>query len=165
MTVVGITGVFKPHGGNYLVSVLNSLGYKARFKNFDRSAYFDAIADSRLRIQAGIAGWFQDNPTPGDFFDATLTCRSFTPASSVNQNYAAFCNRRIDAEMAHARSLRNTDPGAASRLWSKVDRDVVDQAPWLVLQNPLSFVLVSRRVGNYQYSPQWGALLDQLWVR
>jgi len=24
---------------------------------------------------------------------------------------------------------------------------------------------VSRRVGNYQYSPQWGMLLDQLWVR
>jgi peptide/nickel transport system substrate-binding protein len=24
---------------------------------------------------------------------------------------------------------------------------------------------VSRRVGNYQYNPQWGALLDQLWVR
>lgn len=41
VTVVGITAVFKPHGGNYLVSVLNSLGYKARFKNFDRSAYFD----------------------------------------------------------------------------------------------------------------------------
>ena len=165
VTVVGITGVFKPHGGTYLVSVLNSLGYKARFKNFARDAYFDAIADSRLRIQAGIAGWFQDNPTPGDFFDPTLTCRSFTPASSVNQNYAAFCNRRIDAEMARARSLQDTDPGAASRLWSKVDRDVVDQAPWLVLQNPLSLVLVSRRVGNYQYSPEWGALLDQIWVK
>ena len=25
--------------------------------------------------------------------------------------------------------------------------------------------LVSRRVGNYQYNPQWGVLLDQLWVR
>ena len=23
---------------------------------------------------------------------------------------------------------------------------------------------VSRRVGNYQYNPQWGALLDQMWV-
>ena len=24
---------------------------------------------------------------------------------------------------------------------------------------------VSRRVGNYQYNPQWGALLDQMWVK
>jgi hypothetical protein len=25
--------------------------------------------------------------------------------------------------------------------------------------------LVSKRVGSYQYNPQWGVLLDQLWVR
>jgi hypothetical protein len=24
--------------------------------------------------------------------------------------------------------------------------------------------LVSRRVGNYEFSPQWGTLVDQLWV-
>jgi hypothetical protein len=26
-------------------------------------------------------------------------------------------------------------------------------------------VLVARRVGNYQFSPIWGPLYDQLWVR
>ena len=25
--------------------------------------------------------------------------------------------------------------------------------------------LVSRRVGDYEFSPQWGVLIDQLWVR
>jgi YVTN family beta-propeller protein len=165
VTVVGIAGIFQPHGGNHLVSVLRTLGYKVRFKNFKRSAYFAAISDSRSRIQAGIMGWLQDYPSAGNFFDAQLTCRSFIPGSSANQNYAEFCNRRIDAEIAGARSLQTTDPGAASRLWSKVDRDVVDQAPWLFIQNPLSLVLVSQRVGNYQYSPQWGPLLDLLWVR
>jgi hypothetical protein len=25
--------------------------------------------------------------------------------------------------------------------------------------------IVSRRVGNYQYNPQWGVLFDQLWVK
>ena len=25
--------------------------------------------------------------------------------------------------------------------------------------------LISHRVGNYQYNPVWGALLDQLWIR
>jgi hypothetical protein len=33
------------------------------------------------------------------------------------------------------------------------------------MQNELQTTLVSRRVGNYQYNPQWGPLLDQLWVR
>ncbi len=32
-------------------------------------------------------------------------------------------------------------------------------------QNPLNVDFVSRRVGNYQHNPQWGVLLDQLWVK
>jgi hypothetical protein len=31
--------------------------------------------------------------------------------------------------------------------------------------NPASVEVVSKRVGNYQYNPQYGSLLDQLWVR
>jgi hypothetical protein len=34
------------------------------------------------------------------------------------------------------------------------------------LTNPAAVAFVSRRVGDYQYSPQWGSVLyDQLWVR
>jgi hypothetical protein len=33
------------------------------------------------------------------------------------------------------------------------------------ISNQLGSVFVSRRVGNYQYNPQWGILVDQLWVR
>ena len=42
---------------------------------------------------------------------------------------------------------------------------IVDQAPYLWLLNPIAVEFVSERVGNYQYSPQWGVLLNQLWVR
>jgi hypothetical protein len=38
-------------------------------------------------------------------------------------------------------------------------------SPWVFLMNIISLEFVSARVGNYQYSPQWGILLDQLWVR
>ena len=31
--------------------------------------------------------------------------------------------------------------------------------------NPRIVDFVSARVGNYQYHPQWGVLLDQLWVK
>ena len=110
-------------------------------------------------------GWAQDYPSAGNWFPILLTCSSFTPRSRDNQNFAEFCDPRIDAEIARARTLQTIDPGAASRLWSKIDRDVVDQAPWVFLQNPLQVDFVSRRVGNYQYNPQWGVLLDQLWVR
>ena len=44
-------------------------------------------------------------------------------------------------------------------------RRVIDQAPVVPLTNGKSLSLVSRRVGNYQYSQQTGVLYDQLWVR
>jgi hypothetical protein len=68
-------------------------------------------------------------------------------------------------DVAADRALEVADPGAASRIWRRVDHDVVRLAPWVFMQNELQTTLVSRRVGNYQYNPQWGPLLDQLWVR
>ena len=165
VTVAG-RAVFQKTGGEYLVSVLKSLGYTAHLRTFKtRGAYFAAAKDSRQKIQAGIAAWQHDYPTAGDFLPTLLTCNSFIPHSTNNQNLAEFCNHRIDAEIARARSLEVADPGAASRLWQTVDHNIVRQAPWVFLQDPLNVTLVSRPVGNYQYNPQWGVLLDQLWVR
>ena len=166
VTVAGIAGIFQPHGGDYFVSVLRSLGYRAHFRNFkDFDTYFAAVGDSRRKIQSGITNWVADYPTAGNFLPNQLTCSSFLPNSNANQNQAEFCNRSIDAEIARARSLQATDPGAASRLWTKVDHDIVREAPWVFLQNPAQIDFVSRRVGNYQYNPQWRMLLGQLWVK
>ena len=33
------------------------------------------------------------------------------------------------------------------------------------LLTPSTIDFVSHRVGNYEYNPVWGALLDQMWVR
>ena len=104
VTVAGIAGIFQPHGGDYLVSLLRRLGYRARFENFKRGDYYAAIADPRRRIHAGITGWDQDYPSAGNFLEPQLTCGS-------NGNYAKFCNRRIDAEIARARSLQATIRG------------------------------------------------------
>jgi hypothetical protein len=41
---------------------------------------------------------------------------------------------------------------------------VVDQALWIAYMNPGWNQLLADRVGNYEYHPQWGVLIDQLWV-
>ena len=98
-------------------------------------------------------------------FEPLLTCSAFKPNSGLNLNPAEFCNRRIDAEIRHALSVQASDPQAASALWSKVDRDIVDQAPMMFYGSFQQADFVSKRVGNYQYNPQWGVLFDQLWVK
>jgi len=54
----------------------------------------------------------------------------------------------------------------AGGVWERVDRLIVNQAPWVPLANRKVIDVLSRRVGNYQYSPAGlGMLIDQLWVR
>jgi peptide/nickel transport system substrate-binding protein len=53
---------------------------------------------------------------------------------------------------------------AADRLWAEADREATDEAPWLTMISYLGIDTVSPRVGDYQYVPTFGALLDELWV-
>jgi len=156
-----------PQIGRYVVSVLNQLGYRASFRIIDNtsSAGVGELGDSRRRPQLGWFTWFQDVPTPANFIDPLLTCASFVPASAANINIAEFCNRSIDAKARRAHSLQQTNPAAAGEGWSRVDRELVDQAPWAPLYNPRAATALGARVGNYQYHPFWNVLLDQLWVR
>jgi hypothetical protein len=101
-----------------------------------------------------------------------FTCRSYDPARpGENLNVVGFCSRRIDAEIARARALQTSDPPAASRLWSTIDRRITDQALWVVIRTQLAPDFVSRRTGNYTFcylsaiAGSAGACLDQLWVR
>ena len=47
----------------------------------------------------------------------------------------------------------------------KIDRELVDAAPWVPLYNPRDLTVLSARTGNYQFHPYWNLLIDQLWVR
>jgi ABC-type transport system substrate-binding protein/DNA-binding SARP family transcriptional activator len=156
-----------PQIGRYIVSVLDRLGYRASFRIIDNnaSAGVGALGDSRRRPQIGWFTWFQDHPTPANFIDPLLTCAAFLPADATNLNVAEFCDRSIDAEVRRAHSLQETDPAAAGEEWGRVDRELVDRAPWAPLYNPRAVTALGARVGNYQYHPFWTVLLDQLWVR
>jgi peptide/nickel transport system substrate-binding protein len=153
--------------GAYLVSVLRSLGYKAQLRTVPHVG-----STWRPNRQAGVGGWAADYPSPNNFFSPLFTCRSYDPGHpNANLNAAGFCSRRIDAEIARARALQTSDPRAASRLWSTIDRKIADQALWVVIRTQLAPDFVSSRIGNYTFcylsatTGAAGACLDQLWVR
>jgi YVTN family beta-propeller protein len=141
----------------YLVSVLRRLGYHARLeelKNWD--AYVATVVDPATRPQSGIMGWFWE-PYGADAIDV-LRC-------GYSANFARFCDPGIDRKAARALDLFATDPEGAARMWAQLDRELVDQAPWVPLFTPRWPILTSKRVGNWQYHPYLYVLLDQLWVR
>ncbi len=152
--------------GPYAVRLLRSLGYRASMKTVGGFHYFDVVQDSRTKAQIGTVEWISDYPAASGFFNAILTCASFLPDSSANSNAAEFCDPRIDRQIEQASTEQATNPDAARGLWERVDRQTVDQAPWVPLVNPKVVDVLSKRVGNYQYSPAGlGMLIDQLWVR
>ena len=151
--------------GPVAVEVLRALGYRASLKTVG-GTFPLPFFDSRVKAQIGFFGWGTDYPAASAWFSPAVTCASFRPNSRSNYNAAQFCNPRIDREIGLAVSQQAKDPEAARKLWERIDREVVDQAPLvpLIVWNIVD--VLSERVANYQYSGRGqGLLIDQLWVR
>ncbi|HSJ51738.1 MAG TPA: BTAD domain-containing putative transcriptional regulator [Actinomycetota bacterium] len=143
----------------YVASVLEELGYRVRLtRPDDPDRYFDVVLGSPDRVDVATIGWVSDYPAAADFFFGAPQCEApFNPFAG------AFCDPELDETIRRAE--RATDPQTSNALWASADRRLVDLAPVVPTVNPIGLTFVSDRVGNYQYSPQWGLLLGQLWVR
>jgi hypothetical protein len=119
--------------------------------------YFTALKRTP-GVQAGLAGWFGLRRA-GDIFGA-LRCR-------YAGNFTRFCDSRIDAQVSRLAREQARDPSAGAARAARIDRDIVDRAPWVPLFTPRLADFVSSRVGNYQPNAYASStvLLDQLWVR
>jgi peptide/nickel transport system substrate-binding protein len=144
-------------------TVFAELGYRPSIRLFpDLGAYYRALSKAPpSEPQAGVNGWLADFPAASNFFE-TLTCAAVADRGT---NSGSFCSHPLDREIERASSLQTQDQGAAARLWARIDRQATDLAPWVSTYTPRTVDLVSKRVGNYQFHPLFGALLDQLWVK
>jgi len=150
---------------SYLVQMLRDLGYRASVRRVSFDRFLARTADSRNKIQMGLFAWIADYPAAGTFFLPLLSCRSFNEDPTATLNLAEYCDPRVDALAARAQAAQLTNPAAARSLWAQVDRLVTDQAPWVPVLNEALAGFVSTRVGNYQQSPAYAYLVDQMWVR
>lgn len=142
-----------PGIGASMIELLEDLGYRGRVRPVPATEFFDD------EFQMALLAWATDYPAASSFFVQIHTCEgSFRPASG-------FCDPEVDAMIDRATLMQLDDPAAAGRVWAEIDREIVDQAPYVWLANPIAVEFVSERVGNYQRSPQWGMLLNQLWVQ
>jgi peptide/nickel transport system substrate-binding protein len=150
---------------SYIVTVLRQLGYQASAWPVAGSRYNRLASNSRNRIQISVGGTQTDYPAASNIVETWLGCSNYRPRSDLNNNRAAFCDPTVERMLDHALRLRTSRPEAANRLWARIDREIVGRAPWLPTVNLRTIDFVSKRVGNYQFHPQWGLLLDQLWVK
>jgi YVTN family beta-propeller protein len=147
--------------GSYLVRMLKDLGYRAHQRTVPDWRFFSAVGNVHSKIQAGLNGWGADYPTASEYFLPVLSCRSYYQ----DTNEAEFCDPHADQLASQAQAAQLTDPATARSLWAQVDRTVTDQAPWVPILSFGNTTFVSARTGNYQESPIYGPLFDQMWVR
>ena len=141
--------------GEYMVDLLGKLDYRGSVQRDSLQAFYSP----RNKFQIALAAWSADFNAASNFINGFFTCDVVFPPQS------GFCDRQIDAMVEEATRVQVHDPVAAGELWKKIERAIVDQAPYVWLANPNTVGFVSERVGNYQFNIQWGILLNQLWVR
>jgi peptide/nickel transport system substrate-binding protein len=152
--------------GRYLVTLLDRLGYRARLRTVSATDATFTPGDSRAKIQGGLFSYAPAYPAASEFLGPQYdSCQSFVPDSANNVNWAEFCDPRFDSTVRRALAADAATSPAAAGMWSGADKQFTDQAPMVALVTPSTVDFVSHRVANYEYSPVWGALLDQLWVR
>jgi YVTN family beta-propeller protein len=149
--------------GFYVVRLLKDLGYQARLDVVPAGRFFTAAPNARSRTQMGLVGWGFDYPAPSTFFLPLLSCSSLSQGLATS-NYSGFCDRDLDNLTNRALAAQLTDSAAARKLWAQADRRATDQAPLIPLFDESAAGFVSAGTGNYQASPEYGPLLDQMWI-
>jgi peptide/nickel transport system substrate-binding protein len=127
----------------YLVSVLNQLGFRAHQKVVTASDYWATLSEPTTNAQIGFANWLQDYPHPLDWFGVLLDGRQTTAAR--NDNYAYFdvpwVTRRIESLTRQPELTPQID-----KQWRRLDRKVMELAPWAPFLNRREVNFFSARV-------------------
>jgi YVTN family beta-propeller protein len=146
--------------GQYLVKVLNDLGFTATLRNVDVEEVFAELFDpvKGPKIQSVVVAWFPDFPAASNTILPLFTCND-------PRNLGRMCDATVSARIREALDLQQSDPAAAGQAWAAVDKLIVDFAPMAALVNQRESDFLAARVGNYQNHPEWKVLLDQLWVK
>jgi peptide/nickel transport system substrate-binding protein len=149
-----------------MVSDLDSIGYKASTQLLSTSTQYPYVQNSANSSKWNVAwsAWYQDYPAPSDFLNVLLGCGTIHPNSDASPNIAAFCDKSINSQITQAESIEATNPSQAASLWTSVDHEDTQQAPWVDLYNPKQIDFLSKTVHGYEWNPQWYILIDQLWL-
>jgi peptide/nickel transport system substrate-binding protein len=149
-----------------MISDLDAIGYKASPQLLSGSIQYPFVQNSSNLGKWNVAwsAWYQDYPAPSDFLNVLLGCGSIHPNSDASPNIAEFCDPAIQRQINRAESIEATQPAAATALWTQVDHEDTNMAPWVDLYNPKQIDVLSRNVHGYEWGPQWYIMIDRLWL-
>jgi len=114
--------------GSYLAEVLKDVGFEAKLQVVNSDNYFSLVGNqSTSNLDIGWASWFQDYPHPNDFFQPMFSEESIFPTNT--SNLARFADPKVSAKIAELAEQPLTP--AVEAEYADLDREVMEQAPWV----------------------------------
>jgi peptide/nickel transport system substrate-binding protein len=142
---------------DFIVELLNELGFRATLKIVHtRNEYFSAVGAGDA--QAYLSAWGSIYPSAHDFIDPQFRCGAYF-------NLSGLCSESLDAAIDEAQRFQASDPAAANGAWTEIEHQLIKDAIWVPLMNPVSTYPFSARTKNIQVHPALGILLSRLWVQ
>jgi peptide/nickel transport system substrate-binding protein len=116
-----------PQAGQYLQSVLKSIGLNAKLKQINAAVYWTTVGNQATKAQIGFADWYQDYPHPLDWFDVLLNGKRIT--QTHNNNYSNFDDPAVNAKIDELKKQSGTSEKLNSE-WAQVDKMTMQKAAW-----------------------------------
>ncbi len=149
--------------GKYVESVLRGLGYDVHlYATPDNNYYGRVFAMSHHHLVAS-NGWGADYPAASGYLEPLLSCR-YAETDTTGFNLSHFCDPALDALMQRAKSLQQSQPAKAAKLWQQADSRAVADAAFVPLSISQDIMFTSKDAQNYEYQPNFGVLWDQIWL-
>ena len=143
----------------YYTSVLNNLGLDAKLNILPRTTYYTTIGNANTHAQTGWARWLEDYPHPSDWFDVLLNGNRIT--AQDNNNYANYSNKKTNAEIESLNKAPVLTPAVNAR-WAKVEKQIMQQAPWAPWSNRVFPEFFSKKMGCIHVQRLYGIDLARL---
>jgi peptide/nickel transport system substrate-binding protein len=143
----------------YYTSVLNNLGLDAKLNILPRTTYYTTIGNATTHAQTGWARWLEDYPHPSDWFDVLLNGNRIT--AQENNNYANYSNKKTNAEIESLNKAPVLTPAVNAR-WAKVEKQIMQQAPWAPWSNRVFPEFFSKKMGCIHVQRLYGIDLARL---
>jgi peptide/nickel transport system substrate-binding protein len=141
--------------GEYYEGVLRAIGLQPTLKVVSAANYMTIIGnESTPDLDTGWANWYLDYPHPNDYFQPQLSGPSIKP--TLSSNYARFDDPAINRQIARlAREPLGPEQEAA---YARLDREVMEKAPWAPFGTAPSVTFVSARIdpGKLVVNPVYG---------
>ena len=143
----------------YYTSVLNQIGLNASINILPRTTYYTTIGNVNTHAQTGWARWLEDYPHPLDWFDVLLNGNRITDQD--NNNFAWYSNRKTNAEIESLKKAPVLTPAVNAR-WTKVEKQIMQKAPWAPWSNRVFPEFFSRNMGCIHNQRLYGIDLARL---